>query len=89
MVSLVYLGSLLTLIGAVWLIVLSIQTGQSTGEKLVWAIVNFFCQPIGGIVFYIMKRVGLVPLILVIIGCILTAIGYPSMMRGMMDQMPR
>ena len=83
MVSLVYLGSLLTFIGAVWLIVLSIQTGQSTGEKLLWALVNLICQPIGGIVFYIMKRVGLVPLILVIVGAILTGIGYPAMMREM------
>lgn len=89
MVSLVYLGSLLTLIGAIWFIILSIQTGQTTGEKLLWAIVNLICQPIGGIVFYIMKRVGLVPLILVIVGAILTGIGYPSMMRGMMDPLPR
>jgi uncharacterized membrane protein len=83
------LGSILLLIGAIWLIVLAIQTGQTTGEKVLWALVNFFCQPIGGIVFYAMKRVGLVPLILVIIGAILTGIGNYSMMNDMMRNMPR
>lgn len=83
------LGALLVLVGTIWLIVLSIQTGQTTGEKALWAIVNLICQPIGGIVFYIMKRVGLVPLILVIIGAILAGIGNYSMMGDMMNQMPR
>ena len=82
------LGSLLILIGAIWLIVLSIQTGQTTGEKVLWAVVNFICQPLGGIVFYIMKRVGLVPLILVIIGAILLGIGNYSMAGEMMRGMP-
>jgi hypothetical protein len=77
------------LIGTIWLIVLSVQTGQTTGEKALWAIVNFICQPIGGIVFYIMKRVGLVPLILVIIGAILLGIGNYSMAGDMMNQTPR
>lgn len=80
------LGSLLVLVGAIWLIVISIQTGQTTGEKVIWALVNFLCQPIGGIVFYIMKRQGLVPLILVIIGAILAGIGNYSMMNEMMNQ---
>jgi hypothetical protein len=83
------LGSILLLIGAIWLIVLAIQTSQTTGEKVLWALVNFLCQPIGGIVFYAMKRVGLVPLILVIIGAILTGIGNYSMMNDMMRNMPR
>ena len=50
------LGSLLVLIGAVWLIVIAIQTGQTTGDKVIWALVNFFCQPLGGIIFYIIKK---------------------------------
>ena len=89
MAALVYLGSLLILIGTIWLIVVSIQTGQTTGEKVIWALVNFLCQPIGGIVFYIVKRAGLVPLLLVIAGVILAGIGYPSMMRDMMNPLPR
>lgn len=83
------LGSVLLLVGCIWLIVIAVQTGQSTGEKVIWALVNFFCQPLGGIVFYIMKKQGLVPLVLVIIGTILTGIGYSSMMGAMMQNMPR
>ena len=83
------LGGLLILIGTIWLIVLSIQTGQTTGEKALWAIVNFICQPIGGIVFYIMKKVGLVPMILVVIGAILLGIGNYSMAGDMMNGIPR
>lgn len=82
------LGGLLLFIGAIWLIVIAIQTGQTTGDKVIWALVNFFCQPLGGIIFYVVKRQGLVPLILVIIGSILTGFGYSSMMAEMMQNMP-
>ncbi|HEX8286372.1 MAG TPA: hypothetical protein VF556_00135 [Pyrinomonadaceae bacterium] len=80
------LGGLLVLIGTIWLIVIAIQTGQTTGEKVIWALVNFLCQPIGGIVFYIMRKQGLVPLILVIIGVILASVGNYSMFNDMMNQ---
>ena len=83
------LGALLMLIGTIWLIVLAVQTGETTGEKVLWALVNFFCQPIGGIIFFIVKKVGLVPLILVIIGAVLLGIGNYSMAGDMMNQMPR
>lgn len=81
------LGGLLCFIGIIWLIVIAVQTGKTTGEKVLWALVNFFCQPLGGIVFFIVKRQGLVPLILVIIGSILSGVGYSSMMGDMMRQM--
>ena len=81
------LGALLLIIGAIWLIVISIQTGKSTGEKVIWAAVNFLCQPLGGIVFFIVKRQGMVPLILVIIGWLLTAYGYSTSLPEMMKQM--
>ena len=83
------IGGLLILIGAIWLIVIAVQTGQSTGEKVLWALVNFFCQPIGGIVFYFMKRQGLIPLILIIIGYVIFGFGYSSMMSEVMRTMPR
>lgn len=83
------LGSVLMLVGAIWLIILAIQTGQTTGEKALWAIVNFICQPIGGIAFYFVKKVGLVPMILVIIGAILLGVGNYSMAGDMMKTMPR
>ena len=73
------IGGLLSLIGIIWLVILSIQTGKTTGEKVLWAVVNIIaCQPIGGIVFFFVKRVGLVPLVLVIIGAILQGIGFPA-----------
>jgi acetyl-CoA carboxylase carboxyltransferase component len=81
------LGSLLLLVGAIWLIVIAIQTGKTTGEKVLWALVNFLCQPLGGIVFFIVTKQGMIPLILVIIGSILTGIGYSSMMGDAMRQM--
>lgn len=68
-------GSLLVLVGAIWLIVTAIQTGRSTGEKVLWALANFFCQPIAGIVFYFVQKQGLVPLLLVIAGYVLIFFG--------------
>jgi len=83
------LGGLLTLVGAVWLVVIAIQTGQTNGEKVIWALVNFLCQPLGGIVFYIVKKEGLIPLIFVLIGSLLLGFGNYSLMMDMMNQMPR
>ena len=83
------LGSILLLAGTIWLIVIAIQTGQSTGEKVIWALVNFFCQPLGGIIFYVLKKQGLVPLILVIIGAILSGVGWSTSMKEIIDQMPK
>lgn len=81
------LGGLLLFIGTVWLIVIAVQTGKTTGEKVLWALVNFLCQPLGGIVFFIVKKQGMIPLILVIIGSLLFGFGYSSMMADVMRQM--
>jgi cytochrome c oxidase assembly factor CtaG len=62
------IGGLLVFIGTIWLVVLAIQTGKSTGEKVIWAVVNFLCQPIGGIVFVIVTKQGVIPLVLILIG---------------------
>lgn len=69
------LGWLLIVVGAIWLVVVSIQTGKTTGEKVIWALVNFFCQPLGGIVFYFVQKQGMVPLLMVIAGWILMVFG--------------
>jgi hypothetical protein len=69
------LGSLLMLVGAVWLIVIAIQTGKDTMDKVIWAVVNFLCQPLGGIIFFIVKKQGLVPLLLVLAGTVLMFFG--------------
>ena len=69
------LGSLLAFIGAIWLVVTAVQTGQTTGDKVLWGLVNFFCQPLGGIVFFFVKKQGMIPLLMVIAGWILVVVG--------------
>ena len=69
------LGWILWLVGAIWLIVTAIQTGKDTTDKVIWALVNFLCQPLGGIVFYFVKKQGMVPLLLVIAGWVLMVVG--------------
>jgi uncharacterized membrane protein len=83
------LGGLLMLVGAIWLIVIAVQTGQTTGDKVIWALVNFFCQPLGGIVFYFVKKQGLIPMLLVIIGAVLYGAGLATSMGDIMKQLPR
>jgi hypothetical protein len=70
------IGALLMLICVIWFVVLSFQTGGSTGEKVVWAIVNFFFQPIAGIIFFFVKKAGLIPMILGIIGVLFYGYGW-------------
>jgi hypothetical protein len=51
------------------------QTGQTTGDKVIWALVCFFCGVLGGIIFFAVKRQGMVPLLLEIVGVILMFLG--------------
>ncbi|MCW5956374.1 MAG: hypothetical protein KIT61_07300 [Pyrinomonadaceae bacterium] len=69
-------GALLMLVCAVWFIVLSFRLGTSTGEKVIWAIANFFFQPLAGIIFFFVKKDGLVPMIMGIIGVVLYGYGF-------------
>ena len=69
------LGYILLLVGVIWMVVVAIQTGQTTGEKVIWALVCFFCSPLGSIIFYVMKKQGMVPLLLQIVGFIIMFVG--------------
>ena len=69
------LGSILLLVGIIWMVVVAIQTGQTTGDKVIWALVCFFCSPLGSIIFFIVKKQGMVPLLLQIAGFILALVG--------------
>lgn len=69
------LGWVLVLVGTIWLVVTAIQTGADTKDKVIWGLVNFFCQPLGGIIFYVMKKQGMIPLLLVIAGWIIMVVG--------------
>lgn len=79
-------GGLLMLISIVWFIILSLQLGGSTGEKVIWAIVNFLFQPIAGIIFFFVKKAGLVPMILGIIGVLFYGYG---MFTSLGDVLPK
>ncbi len=82
-------GALLMLICVVWFVVLSFQMGGSTGEKVIWAIVNFLFQPLAGIIFFFVKKAGLVPMILGIIGMIFYGYGLFTSMGDIMNQLPK
>lgn len=69
------LGAIVYFIGVIWMVVTAIQTGKDTTDKLIWGLVNFFCQPLGGIIYFFVKKQGLVPLLMVIGGLILLVLG--------------
>ena len=80
-------GWVLLMVGVIWMVVTAIQTGQTTGEKALWGIVCFICGVLGGIIFFAVKRQGLYPLLLEIVGCVLMIAGggfnYSYNMGGM------
>ena len=79
------LGWVMIVVGMIWLVVTAIQTGTTTGEKVIWALVNFLCHPIGSIIFYLVRKQGLVPLLINVIGWVLLfAGGGAAMFRGTM-----
>ena len=69
------LGAIVSFIGVIWMVITAIQTGKDTADKVIWGLVNFFCQPLGGIIYFFVKKQGLVPLLLVIGGMILVVLG--------------
>jgi hypothetical protein len=60
------IGSLVFLIGWIWLIVVGFQVGG-----VLWGILNIFFQPVTGLIFCIVKKAGWTPFILMIIGIIM------------------
>lgn len=81
------LGSILILVGWIWLIVLGFKKGGA-----LWGILNIICQPITGIIFCIMHKTGWIPLILMILGMIIEGIGMVPLMPAYMkalEQMQR
>jgi hypothetical protein len=72
---LLLIGSVLYCTGIIWLVITAIQIGKDTTEKVIWAVVNLLCQPISGIIFFIVTKRGSVPLQLVLGGIILLFFG--------------
>jgi len=82
------IGALIMLVSIVWFIYLSFQHGASTGEKVIWAIVNFLFQPLAGIIFFFVKKDGLIPMILGIVGVLFYGYGMFTSMGEVLNQMP-
>lgn len=79
------IGTLIALVGWIWLIVIGFQKGGA-----LWGILNIFCQPITGIIFCIMHKTGWLPLALIIIGNVIAGIGMVPLMPAyikMLEQM--
>ena len=69
------LGALLMLIGVIWMIYLAVTKETTTGSKAIWGILIFFFGPLAGTIYFFMKKVGLVPLILMWIAVLLYGYG--------------
>lgn len=78
------IGSLITLIGYIWLIVIGFQKGGA-----LWGILIFFFSWIAGLIFCIMHKTGWIPLVLMIVGGIISGIGVVPIMMKAMETMPR
>lgn len=64
------LGGLLFLIGWIWLIIIAFQT-----SGVLWGVLNIFFQPIVGIIYAIIHKVGWLQVALMIIGLLIGGIG--------------
>lgn len=78
------IGGLITLIGYIWLIVIGFQKGGA-----LWGILIFLFSWIAGLIFCIMHKTGWIPLVLMIVGGIISGIGMVPIMMKAMENMPR
>lgn len=69
------IGALLLLVGAIWMIVVAVQSENSTAAKLIWGLLIFFTGPFAGTIFFLIKKAGLVPLILMWIAVLVYGAG--------------
>lgn len=82
------LGWIMIVVGMIWLVVTAIQTGADTKEKVIWGLVNFLCHPIGSIIFYVVRKQGLIPMLINLIGWVLLFVGGGMSMFSGMSGMP-
>jgi hypothetical protein len=78
------IGSLIALIGWIWLVVLGFQVGGA-----LWGILNIFFQPITGLIFCIMNKTGWMQFAMMIIGYVLAIGGMIPAMMSAVNSMPR
>lgn len=78
------IGSLIALIGWIWLIVLGFRHGGA-----LWGILIIFFSWLAGLIFCFMHKTGWLPLVLMIVGGIISGIGVVPLVLRMMESMPR
>lgn len=80
------IGSLISVVGWIWTIITAFKTGGT-----LWGVLNIIpcIQPLVGIVSAAMKKAKWLPVIIMIIGVILSTIGNFSKMTDMMNHMMR
>lgn len=80
------IGSLLMLVGFIWTIITAFKLGGT-----LWGVLNILIcvQPIIGIVSAAMKKAEWLPVILMIVGWVISTIGWYPMITKMMADMPR
>ena len=81
------LGTVIFLVGWIWLIVIGFKTGG-----VLWGILNIFCQPVTGLIFCIMHKTGWVPLVLIVVGNIIAGVGMIPLVPAyikILEQMQR
>ena len=78
------IGSLIAIIGWVWLIIVGFQKGGA-----LWGVLIFFFSWLAGIIFCFMNKTGWLPLAMMIIGGIISGIGAVPVVMKMMQNMPR
>lgn len=64
------LGSVLFLVGWIWLIVIAFKS-----EGALWGIINIFFQPLTGLIFCIVKKVGWAQWGMMVLGLCLVGFG--------------
>jgi len=64
------LGGLLFLVGWIWLIIIAFQK-----HGVLWGVLNIFFQPVMGIVYLIVKKTGMLQVVLMIVGVLIAGAG--------------
>jgi hypothetical protein len=82
--GLVGFGSLIALIGWIWLLVVGFQRGG-----VLWGVLIFFFSWIAGLVFCIIHKTGWAPLAMMIVGGLISGLGAIPIMLKVIEQMPR
>lgn len=78
------LGLILYLVGWIWIIILGFKTGEA-----LWGILNIVFQPITGLIFCIVKKIGWLQLAMMIVGIGLASFGLAPMIANQMDAMQK